>query len=219
MNSKSKKWIAPGLVFLIFIAILVFIHFTIGLGVFQSNLKNIFLNTFSQSPFRKQSEVSVSIIDSNLKMNFEIIDEDKPVFRNFVSNWFGVDDDIKTLDFAVDQNVIQAISPILPVKLNLKVTDKSLTLKSQYASGLKTAMTGTDINFATGSGKLKVKYAGPLEYQLKIDNPEDIAVYATASGMLVASNKIEGLFKSLPQVATIELDVSGKNINGKVVLR
>lgn len=219
MNFKSKKWIVPGLIFAILLAIIIFIHFTVGLGVFQNNLKNIFLNTFSQSPFRKQSEVSVSIIDSNLKMNFEIIDEDKTAFRNFIRNWFGVNEDIKNLDFAVDQNVLSALSPILPAKLNLKVADKALELKNQSLPGLQTAMTGTDINFATGSGKLKVKYAGPLEYQLKIDNPEDIAVYATASGMLVASNKIEGLFKSLPQVATIELEVSGKNINGKVVLR
>lgn len=219
MNFKSKKWTILLLIFLIVLAISIFIQFSLGLGVFRNDIRSLFLNTFSQSPFNKQSRVDVSLIDSKLKLNFEIMNEDKPAFQSFVQNWFGIRDEIKSLDFGIDDNLVQTLSPILPARLNLKITDKTLEFRNQTVPGLQTALTGTDIDFATGSGKFKVRYTGPTQYQLNIDNPADLAFYATSSGILAASSKIDGLFKSLPQVATIELSVTGKNIAGRIVLR
>lgn len=211
MNFRSKKWTVLLLVFLIILASGIFIQFTLGSG--------IFLNSLPQSPFRKQSEVSVSLADSKLKLDFEIIEDDKETFQNFVENWFGADEEIKSLDFGIDENLTKILLPILPAKLNLKIAGQSIEFKSQGVSALQIAMTGTDINFATGSGKLKIKYQSPTQYQLNMENPEDLAYYATASGMLTISSKIDGLFKSLAQVATIELEVSGKNIAGRIMLR
>lgn len=219
MNFKSKKWTVLLLIFLIILAIGIFIQFSLGLGVFRSDLKSFFVNTFSQSPFGRQSQINVSTTDSSLKMSFEIIDSDKPVFGNFVRNWFGTNEEIKTLDLNLDKNLIEIISSVLPAKLSLKVTDKSLEFRNQVVPGLQTSITGTDINFATGSGKLQLKYVSPSQYRLYIMNPNDLAFYATSSGMLTASSKIDGLFKSLPQVATIELSVSGKNITGSIRLK
>lgn len=208
MNFKSKKWTVLLLIFLIVLAVSIFIQFSLGLS-----------GTFSKSPFHKQSEVSVSLANSKLKLDFETIEDDRLTFQNFIENWFGTKEEIKSLDFGIDENLLQILSPILPTKLSFNVKDKILEFKSHAIPGLQTALTGTDINFATGSGKLRVKYSNPTQYQLGIENPEDLIFYATASGMLTTSSKIEGLFKSLPKVATIELEVSGKNIAGKIVLK
>lgn len=215
------------LVFLIILAFWVFIKFSMDTGGFRDNLKSFFLNSYYNNPFfenslrfhLKQSEVNASLVDSELTLNFEIIEDDKLAFQNFVNNWFGVREEIKSIKVGIDESVIQVLTPILPAKLNLTVKDKSLDFKNQPISVLQTAMTGTEINFATGSGKFKLKYSNPTQYQIRMENPAELALYATNSGMLTASSKIDGLFKSLPQVATIELSVGGKNISGQIVLK
>lgn len=219
MNFRSKKWTVLLLVFLIILAIGIFIQFSVGTGVLRDNLKSVFLNSYYQNPFYQQSEVNVSLTDSHLNLDFEIIENDKLTFGNFINNWFGINEDIKSVKVGIDENLTQFLSPILPAKLNIKIDVKSLEFKSQDISRLKTALTGTEIDFATGSGKFKLEYSNPTEYKLEIENPSDMALYATASGVLTVSDKTEGLFKSLPQVATIELSVSGKNISGKIVLK
>lgn len=219
MNFRSKKWTVLGLFILIILAVSIFIQFTLGLGVFRSDLKNIFLNSISQNPFHKQSKLNASLVDLQLSLNFEILESDKTAFQNFVWNWFGEQEEIKSIKMAIDKNLAQTLAPILPAKLNLKIADNFLEFKSQSIPELKTTLTGIDIDFATGSGKLKLKYANPTQYHLDIENPNDLAFYATASGLLTASDKIDGLFKSLSQVATIELEVFGKNITGRIVLK
>lgn len=208
MNFRSKKWTVLLLIFLILFTVSIFIQFSLGLG-----------GTFSKSPFRRQSEVSVSLVNSKLKLDFAIIEDDKLALQNFINNWFGAKEEVKSLSIGIDENLAQILLPVLPAKLNIKITDKSLEFQSQGVPGLQTVLTGTEIDFATGSGKIRLKYSNPTEYQLGIENPEDLAIYATESGILTTSSKISGLFKSLPQVATIDMEVSGKNISGRIVLK
>lgn len=219
MNFKSKKWTVPVLVFLIILALGILIQFSVGGVVFKNNLNSFFLNSYYKNPFYKQSSVDISLADSYLKFNFDIIEGDKGVFLNFINRWYGTEEEVKTLRLGVDENLVKILSPVLPAKLDLKISDKTLDFKSQSLPALQTSLTGTEINFATQSGKFKLKYSSPSQYHLEMENPSELALYATQSGVLTASSKIEGLFKSLTQVATIELSVSGKNISGKIVLR
>lgn len=219
MNFKSGRWTAALLIFLILLAVTIFIQFSLGLGVFKSDIRNSLLGLFSKSPFYKQSEVRVYLQDSNLKFDFEITEEERSVFSRFVSNWFDKEEEIKSVSFGVDENLSGFLLPVLPADLKIKFTDKSVEFRNQSVTGLQTALTGTEIDFATGSGKIRLKYSNPTEYKLGIENPEDLAFYATESGILTASSKISGLFKSLPQVATIEMEVSGKNISGSIKLK
>src|SRR5690554_5149232 len=115
MNFRSKRWTVLLLISLILLAIGIFIQFSLGLGVFHNEVKSFFQNTFSQNPFNKQSKVQVSLVDSNLRMNFEIIEEDKATFKNFVANWFSTDEEIKNISLGVDKNVADILAPSLPV--------------------------------------------------------------------------------------------------------
>lgn len=219
MNFRSRKWTVLLLVFLIILSLGVFIKFSLGFNYFDRDFKGLFFNSFSKNPFARQSELKVSLTDLRLNLDFELIEEDKPKFKSFVKNWFGVDEEVKSLGFGIDENLKVNLSPNLPADLNLEIYDKYLKFKSQGSPGLQNALVKTDFNFATASGKFSLKYSDPSRFHMEMKNPEDLIFYATSSGILTASGKLDGLFKSLPQVATIELNVNGKNISGQIVLK
>lgn len=219
MNFKSKRWQILLLLSLIILSIGIFIKFAIGTDAFSSDVRSMFLGTFSQNPFKKQSEVKVSIIDSKVHLNFEITEEDKAKFASFIKNWFNTDEEIKSLSFGIDEQMTSALKSNLPVELNLTISDKSLNFNSQLIPGLQNALIKKDIEFASGSGKLNAQFTDSSKYQINLENPADLVDYATSSGVLTASSKLEPLFKTLPKVATIELNVNGRNISGKIVLR
>lgn len=219
MNFRSKKWTIPLLLVLISFAIGIFLIASLGSDFFKGNLKSRFLGTFSQNPFKKQSQVKASLVDSKLNLNFDLILEDKAKFASFIENWFGTNEEITSLSFGVDENIKKILNQNLPVDLKLTITDKSLVFNSSLVAGLQNPLIKSDIEFATGSSKLDIQYTDSAKYQLKIEDPADLANYATASGKLTASTKLEGLFKTLPKVATIELNVSGKNISGSIKLK
>lgn len=204
MNFRSKKWTILLLVFLIIFSLGVFIQFS--------------LNSFSQNPFSRQSGVNISLVDLKLKLDFDITKEERPQFNAFIRNWFGETDEINNISFAVDENLEEFLKASLPVKLILDTDGKTLNFKSKSVVPLQNPLVKNDFEFATGSGKLSVKYTDPSKYQLSIENPADLVFYATSSGTLTISQKIERLFQTLPKLATIELNVSGKNIAGKIVL-
>lgn len=190
-----------------------------GFKTFDQDIAGLFLNSFSKNPFAKQSQVNISLTDLKLNFNFELIEEDEEKFRNFISNWFGVDEEVKNLSLEIDEDLKAMLLPNLPADLDLKISDKTIEFKSKSSLILQTALIKNDFEFATGSGKLFVKYSDPLRYELKIENPNDLVFYATSFGILTASERLDGLFKSLPQVATIELNVNGKSISGSIVLK
>lgn len=219
MNFKSKRWQIFLLVSLIVLSLGIFVKFAIGTDEFSKNIRSMFLGTFSQNPFKKQSEVEVSLVDSKINLNFEIIGEDKPQFAQFIKNWFNTDEEIKSLSFGIDEKLSAALKSNLPVELNMTITDKSLNFNSQLIQGLQNALIKKDIEFASGSGKLNAQFTDSSKYQINLENPADLVDYATSSGVLTASSKLAPLFKTLPKVATIELNVNGKNISGQIKLK
>lgn len=216
---KSKKWIIPGLVALIILTIALFIKVAFDANVFGSDFRSKFLGAIYGNPFKKQSEVNVSLVDASLNLEFNILEEDKPKFKNFIYNWFGSDKEVKSLSFGIDQNIAQSLKPSLPVTLGLKVTDKNLIFSSVLIPGLQNALIKSDYELATGSSKLNMEYTDSSKYQIKLEDPKDLIVYATSSGMLTTSSKLEGLFKTLPKIDTIDLSVNGKNISGAINLK
>lgn len=179
----------------------------------------MFLGSVSQNPFRKQSNVKVSLVDSKLNLSFDLTDEDQPKLTSFVNNWFGVSEEVRTLSLGVDDNLSAILAANVPIDLNLKISNKSLEFNSRATAALQNALIKSDIEFATGSSKLNVEYSDSSKYKVKIEDPAVLANYATESGKLAASTKIARLFQTLPKVATIELNVNGRSVAGKIVLK
>lgn len=219
MNLKSKKWQIILLLALIIMSASIFITFAFGAAAAGQNIRSLFLDTFYKNPFKKTSQVKASLVDSKINLNFDLIEEDKPNFASFIKTWFETEEEINSLSFGIDENTKTILAGSLPVDLKLTVTEKSLSFNSSAIPGLMNAFVKSDIEFATGSSKLNVEYSDSSKYQLKLEDPADLAHYATSSGKLTASSKLEGLFKTLPKVATIELNVSGKNISGQIRLK
>lgn len=219
MNFKSKKWVIPGLLILIILSIGIFVKVAFDTNLFGSDFRTMVLGTFQKNPFKKQSAVKASLIDSKLNLAFDIIEEDKTKFTTFVYNWFGVVESIETLNFGIDESAKAMLSQSLPVNLSLMISEKSIQFYSRSIPGLQNPLIKNDYEFATGSSTLKVEYSDSSKYHLKIEDPKDLVNYATSSGILTASSKLEGLFKSLPKVATIELNVNGKNVSGFIKLK
>lgn len=197
----------------------VFIRFSLGFTTLGQDFKQRFLSSFTNNPFRKQSAVNLSLSDLKLKMDFDLLEEDKSNFQTFTNNWFGVSGKISNLQIGIDENLKTYLTSSLPLKLNLVISDKNLEFKSQIIPGLKTTLVKNDFEFATRSGKIQIKYSDQSKYQVLIENPTDLANYATSSGILSGSDKISRLFQTLPKVATIELTVSGKNVSGNIKLK
>lgn len=218
MNFKSRKWTVLLLLLLIFLSIVVFIKFSLGFNSLE-DFKVRFLNSFTQNPFRKQSQVNVSLADSKLNLNFDLIEEDKPKFGIFINKWFGTNEEIHSISIGIDENTAAFLAGSLPIQLNISVNENQLEFKNQSIPTLQNALIKNDFDFATGSGKLSIKFTDPSKYQINIENPAELAFYATSSGILTVSTKIEGLFKSLPKIATIEMNVNGKNISGSIRLK
>lgn len=219
MSFKPNRWTFVLLVLLITLSAGAFFFISLSPEFFKSDFKAQFLGAFSQNPFRKQSEVKVSSIDSKINLNFDLTQEDKPKLKAFVRNWFDDSEDISSLSIGIDENLKRMLSANLPADLNLEISPKSLGFSSNLMPGLQNALIKSDFKFATGSGRLDIQFTNPSKYELKIDNPSDLANYATSSGMLIVSSKIDRLFKTLPKVATISLSVNGKNISGQIVLK
>lgn len=216
---KSKKWTVPALLVLIILCVGVFIKVAFDANLFGSDFRSIVLGTFQKNPFKKQSQIDASLIDSKLNFKFDLTEQDKPSFGQFINNWFGTKEELETLSFGIDENAKNILAQNLPVSLKLTVSEKSLSFNSNLISGLQNPLGKSDFEFATGSSKLKVEYSDSSRYKLRIEDPHDLAQYAIQSGKLTASSKLEGLFKSLPKVATIELNVNGKSISGQIVLK
>jgi len=219
MNFKSRKWTVLFLLLLILLSAGVFIKFSLGFKTFDRDLAGIFLNSFSKNPFAGQSRLNISLTDSKVNLNFNLTEEDKPKFLAFIRNWFGITEEVKNISLGLDKNLKTFLAPNLPADLNLKISEKSLEFTGQNTPGLQNALIKTDLEFSTGSARLSLKYLDASRFQLAIENPEDLVYYATSSGVVTASDKLEGLFKSLPRVATIDMNVNGKNISGRIILK
>lgn len=218
MNFRSTKWTVILLILLIIFSVGVFLKFSLSPDSTQG-FEAKFLGLFSKNLFLKQSHLMVTLSGAKLNLKFDIADQDKQNFSAFLKNLGSDNEEVQTLNIGLDKNTAEVINPVLPAELDLEINDKSLIFKNKTFGGLQNALVKSDIDFATSGGSLKVRYTDNSKYQMQIEKPEALVNYATGSGILTLSSKIEGLFKTLPKVATIELNASGKSISGKVVLK
>ncbi len=164
------------------------------------------------------SSVDISSTKGQVRFQFAVLEKDKEAAARFSRN-LGVSEDWeKGIEIGIDDETAKDLEPLLPLKANLKFEDKKILISNKSFSFLKSALPRSGTEFATGSGKLSFVGEGS-KYQLKVTAPEDLMIYATSSGTLSFSKKMSSLFSIGDKIATIELNLNGKSLDGAIVLK
>lgn len=164
------------------------------------------------------SSVDISATGGQLRLQFSIVDKDREAVKQFSENLGFGEDWEKGIEMGLDDKSIKQLTPFLPLRANVAFENKKVLISSKSFSFLKSALPETGSDFATGSGRVRFVGEGS-KYHLQVSEPRDLLIYATSSGTLSLSKKLSSLFSIGDKVATIELNLNGKSLDGAIVLK
>ena len=122
------------------------------------------------------------------------------------------------IELELDNESIGKVSEITPIEANLEVSDRALKFSSKSAKSLKSALSKSDYRLASGSGVFEMNVNSGSDFKINIKEPKEVLEYATSSGELTLSSKINPWFQTLQRVDRIYIEVKGKALNGEIVL-
>lgn len=167
----------------------------------------------------ERSSADVFIEGNHLNFKFKIVKKDDQNFGQFAQN-LGVNLSVfDNLSLELDKDSLEKISSILPVTLFLEIDPKSIKFSDKSLNPLKSAISKSTFNFATGSGKLELNSESGQDFYLKLTDPKPLLEYATASGQINLSKKTYDMFPILSKIARMELRVNGRSVSGQFTLR
>ncbi len=204
----------PKLSFLILIAILVIAAFVIRYKIFfLSYLENLnLIPTLSTATLSEEQQ--------KLVLKFNLTEKEKKDAEDF-SNKLNVSPLwLDGITLQLDPSSLEKLNIALPLKVNVDFSEGDFKFSSTKNKMLSSSLPKNEYSFATSSGKLNFKVISDQEFDLEIIDPSPLALYATTSGELTLSSKIEGsILPILSKIGTIKLKVSGSNINGDLKLK
>lgn len=202
------------LIYIIFLVFFILIFSLISIYITSVNPQ--FLDT---KIFRKESTANIYIQNDQLKIDFQIIDEDFQKAANF-SNNLGISSDwLLGVSLTLDQRSLFALKQVLPLNPNLNFSDNSLNFSSTKNSDLNSSLPVQNYEISTGSAKLTLSVRGSNDYNLEVIQPDLIVKFATISGQVYLSSQVEQLFPIMSKIAKIVLVVKGKNVSGNILLK
>lgn len=167
----------------------------------------------------ERSSADVFIEGNHLNFKFKIVKKETQNFGQFAQN-LGVNVSVfENLSIELDKDSLEKISPILPVTLFLEFEPKSVKFSDKSLSPLKSAISKSEFEFATGSGKLVLNAKSAQDFYMKLTDPKPLLEYATASGQINLANKTYAMFPILEKIARMELRVNGRYVSGEVILK
>ena len=167
----------------------------------------------------ESSTADVFIEDGYLRFTFKIDNNDKLKVIEF-NRRLGVGGDyLDGVSIKLDPDSLNRLQPMLPVHVKLDFDDSKVSFSSQASNLLSPGFSGQNYNIATGSGKLGFQAKDAQNFELQIQDPEPVLQYATGSGQLHLSTKLNPLFPILEKVSSINLTVNGKNVQGEMRLK
>ncbi|KKQ08599.1 hypothetical protein A2858_00105 [Candidatus Daviesbacteria bacterium RIFCSPHIGHO2_01_FULL_36_37] len=167
---------------------------------------------------KESSKVKVETVDSKVKINFEVLGEDRANFEKFSQNLGVSSGYLDGIELELDNESIGKVSEITPIEANLEVSDRALKFSSKSAKSLKSALSKSDYRLASGSGVFEMNVNSGSDFKINIKEPKEVLEYATSSGELTLSSKINPWFQTLQRVDRIYIEVKGKALNGEIVL-
>ncbi len=171
------------------------------------------------NPFSSSSKAHFSLFGNNLKIKFEIAEGDKQVFSQ-IKQKLEIDSNIEQgLDIGLDPKTAEKIKNNLPTSVNLSFRENKLQFSNNILPSLKSSEAGEKVEYASGSGKLNYQTDGSNSMYINLENPSEFIKESTKAGSIYLSENSQSLFKVLSKIATIELNVNGKNISGEIALK
>lgn len=154
-----------------------------------------------------------------LKFKFDIKSADRPTVEKLSQN-LGVNDLwTQGIKLSLNQESLDKIKPILPLKLNLSFKERQVNFSNGQILKLDSGLRPKEVNIASAGGTLKLKGSGVSDFDLNIVEPAIVLRESSNSGKLYYSSALSGLYPLLARVYTIDLRVSGKSIVGSVKLK
>lgn len=167
------------------------------------------------------SKAEVFIEDEQVVASFHITSKDQGDLKEFTKN-LGVEGDFtKGLAVTLDRESLAYLRNFLPLETTLEIGPKSIKFGSSepifFGQGLEEKL----LRSAQEEGSFKVRDLGGGNFEIEIDNPEQVLSSATESGKLKFSQgtKEQDLWQILSKLAKIKLKVGGRTIFGAVILR
>lgn len=216
---KFKSLFKKKFLFTVILSVLL-VFSVIFLTVTQIIPNKKFLRQILEDTFKvERSSVDVFIEGNHLNFKFKIVKKETPNFSKFAQN-LGVNLSVfDNLSLELDKDSLEKISSILPVTLFLEIDPKSIKFSDKSLNPLKSAISKSTFNFATGSGKLELNSESAQDFYINITDPKPLLEYATASGQINLSKKTYDMFPILSKIARMELRVNGRSMSGEFVLR
>ena len=189
----------------------------------QSMIGSFFQSTVQffgeRSIIERKSEVQIERVGNQLVLHFTIVEEDQIAVQK-LSEYFHVSTDwSRGIEISLDEKTLDLMEGYLPVKSSVTLEDKRIVFSSRSRDFLQSALPKEDVFFATGSGKLRMSN-GENQFHIQLDNPEVLFSYATESGKLSVSNKVErDLFSFAEKIGTMELRVRPNRLDGSIFLK
>jgi hypothetical protein len=166
-----------------------------------------------------KSTVEISRLEDRLLFQFKIDEEDKEKVEEF-SRRLGISSSwSEGLDIALDSETLGNIEQYLPVKSSMEFGDNKIILSSKSVRFLQSALPKESMSFATGSATVRL-FHDESRMSVLMHNPKDLVVYATQSGSLSVSKKVETVvFSIADKIGTIDLSLKNKSLDGEIVLK
>ncbi len=216
LGLERFKSVKPALILLGILIIL-----TAALSFVYLNRGNLLLFGLEQtlSSLQQKSTAEVFLEGNKIKARFNIGPKDKPSALAFSQN-LGIGDGwMSGVSATLDDQSLEKLSKILPVKLNLKFSGEGASFETLGLPSLESGLSKSEYNFATESGRLTLKTQDNNDFSLEVSDPGPLLNYATVSGQFRASAKVVEMVPILSKMAKIEVRVNGKNVRGEVKLK
>lgn len=193
----------------IILAVIIFLSLLISLAVL--NLPAL----ISAYPAGK-STADVSLGTSSLKIAFDLTKSDRSKLNKIASK-LGISAEFaEGVEIGLDEKNTEQFKKLLPAKVYLDIEESGIKFQSESRSNLKSVLSDSTYDFATGSAKAKLKMNSDTDFTFEVENPRDALEAATSSGQMRISQRLEGIFPILEKVSTIKLRVQGKFVEGEI---
>lgn len=176
-------------------------------------------NLLDRLGFFEKSTMNLSFEKERVNIKFNFIETDRAKATEFSkkintsTNW------MEGMTFELDPDTVMFLQKNVPNKVFITFSESGIEFRSESVPLLKSALPDKKYTFSTGSAVLNLNAASQKDYDLQITNPKNILQYASDSGKIRLSNRMDGVLPILDKIAKIEIESRGGEVKGWILLK